>query len=245
MLYSPKTRIVEKRVATPEIPVAREFPDAHEQLEQKGFTYLGGGGFGSAYESPKYPGWVLKVFRDPAYLRYLSATKKSDNPHFPDVGKVYKLVEKSQDASGRPHEKIYHACFVELLSKTPDDRELDRYMPEELCNYFQWAAAKHYERTFHNKMGLYRYARIEKMWPAWEQACKIIAGLIHHSARTANFRQNGDVKKFLLHDVYPKNIMWRGNVPVITDPVWENDLSYPQDSTSTRMDKEWRGTLEA
>jgi hypothetical protein len=95
-------------------------------LQAAGYTRLGAGLFGAAYEKPGRP-YVLKVFtaQDQGYLDFLTlAQAHQDNPHFP---RFYKRLV--------PVTKDYYAIRMEKL--TPFDPHQFGEFAYDLFDYIQ------------------------------------------------------------------------------------------------------------
>lgn len=215
MKYPPGFRILEKRVYTPGSPVqgSESRTGMMDALLQKGFHKIGDGGFSTVWESPTYPGFVFKLFDDYAYLKYLSATKNSNNPHFPRVGKQYQYQVPITKGILRG---MQYGCFVEKLTDDPPS-SLEYYV-DLLTKYYMWV------QMGDKKEGRDpEFRNIERRWPQWRAACMTIVSLIKQ-----NPHGRGKSGNRMEHDVYPKNVLWRGDVPVFSDPVWEEkpDIIY-------------------
>jgi len=192
-------KINEKRVAMGEPPAKGlvKSKDMRGYLNQRGWFYHDGGAFGRVYRNPKQPQHVLKIFQDPSYLRFLSFTKKSENPHFPNTSKPFYL--KFGDLS-------YWGVMMEFLSDNDD--EVNTYV-----NYFKMISNWKPQRD-RNRVPLWM-KRIEQEFPRWRIACMEIYELIRKTRRAGGHMET-DVE-------WGRNIMFRGGVPVFTDPVWGGD----------------------
>ena len=93
-------------------------------MEAYGFTHLGTGSYGSAYEHPLYP-WVFKVFKhDNSYLKFYKYFKKhQNNPNLPKIkGPIIKIGEDA------------YAVKLEKLTPITDDQY---YKLQDLIDIFR------------------------------------------------------------------------------------------------------------
>lgn len=200
----------EKRVATPDFQKSKEVESSmtyRMKLQDQGWDYLGSGSFGTVMGNPVYPNWVLKIFRDPAYLKYLTMSKHSNNPHFPRVGKQYRMwITNSK--------KYLYACMVEKLDD--DTSSLAPY-----ANYFDsnwWVSDRKPDPSkganMWERARIKEVLRIDQTWPKFKEACREIVKMVQLSARNRPDRA-------MLPDVNTRNMMMRGDCPVFSDPIYE------------------------
>ena len=167
--------------------------EAEHVLKQAGYKKLGQGVYADVYAKPN-ENTVLKLFNneDTAYQDFVYVTISNPNPHFPKFkGKMMKVTDD------------YSAIRMERLTPLPDNSETAAYAKK----------ISHYTTIMQSKAG--RAARmdteeimrdideIEKDQPGIKYACAII----------------GHNLKGEIIDIHNENIMMRGNVLVITDPV--------------------------
>ena len=71
-------------------PLYATLDEWQEIMKSYGFTHLGTGSYGSAYEHPSYP-WVFKVFKhDDPYLSFFKyARRNQNNPNLPRIKGSY------------------------------------------------------------------------------------------------------------------------------------------------------------
>ena len=71
-------------------PLYATLDEWQEIMKSYGFTHLGSGSYGSAYEHPSYP-WVFKVFKhDDPYLSFFKyARRNQNNPNLPRIKGSY------------------------------------------------------------------------------------------------------------------------------------------------------------
>ena len=93
-------------------------------MEAYGFTHLGTGSYGSAYEHPSYP-WVFKVFKhDNSYLKFYNYVRKNQhNPNLPKTKGSY--IKIGTDA---------YAVRLEKLTPITDDQY---YKLQDLIDIFR------------------------------------------------------------------------------------------------------------
>jgi len=182
-------------VVRPRIPDG-DLKQLHQRLVKQGWTRIGKGAFGSVYEGSN-PRWVLKTFHDPAYFAYLEETRNSENPHFPQVGKRTRIGQDTDEKFPT------YACMVEKLSKS-------RPLGVPLMKYLRFRIPHAHvggREPFGNRSGDQRVREhIEHQYPRLDEAVGILVEFA--TRRQLNF------------DIMLRNIMWRGDVPVFTDPVY-------------------------
>lgn len=194
----------EKRVAAPNYGSVKSFAGIKEyvvELKDQGWNNLGGGSFGQVFTNDKFPDWVLKIFRDPAYLQFLSMSKKSNNPHFPRVGKVYRMWDSK-------NQNNFYGCMIERLDFSPGALETPVDYFDRTRTWMGDRMPPHLAQDFP------QFVRLEKTWPKFREACKLIGKMIRISTRN-------NPKRAIQGDVNFYNMMMRGNCPVFTDPVYE------------------------
>ena len=195
----------EKRISTPDVPVRKtvgKYFSISCYLEDRGWEYLDSGSFGSVYTHRDYPDFVLKVFRDPAYAKFLSFTNKSNNPHFPRVGRTFPIKHKN---------RIYHAVMIEKLNSSSGSWD---FFYEDYFNEGVWLYSKlERKKRFADHP---QYLEIDKKFPKYAEACQLIAQLV-----SDNTRRFSPDKSRMDTDIKANNILYRGKVPVFIDPVWD------------------------
>lgn len=167
--------------------------EAEHVLKQAGYRMIGVGSFADVYAIPN-ENTVLKLFNndDTAYQDFVYVTISNPNPHFPKFkGKMMKVTD------------AYSAIRMERLTPLPDNRETAYYAKK----------ISQYTKLMQNKAGraanmdteevMRDIDEIEQDQPGIKYACAII----------------GNNLKGEIIDIHNENIMMRGNVLVITDPV--------------------------
>ena len=166
--------------------------EAHNILMNAGYEMLGYGIFANVYAKPGENG-VLKLFdsEDEAYQKFVYMAMSNPNPHFPKFkGKMMKITDE------------YYAIRMEKLTPLPDT--------PDTASYAKKISA--YVKLIQNKSGRIRsdadelisdIDEIEKEQPGIKYACNMI----------------GNRFKEEIIDIHNDNIMLRGNILVITDPV--------------------------
>jgi len=179
---------------------------ADSTLRQSGWTRIGQGAYGSAYTHQSKPGWVMKVFwKDPAYIRFYSLAKRSQNPHFPEVSRM--------EVMSFPSEKgpvSVYAVLVELLGRY---RGQDEAIPYQLSKFsaiylggreefFAKQARQSAAKEYWNTKKL-----VQLTWPKWIPALDEIRGVMQRGS--------------YVEDTHTGNIRWREGVyPVLIDPLY-------------------------
>ncbi len=198
-------------------------------LDKQGWTHIGRGMSGSAFTNPAHPDQVLKVFtpKDRGYMRFYSMAKRTDNPHFPEVGRMGYL-DYEDDETEEPS-RVF-AVTVEKLTPTSVEEVGHRKQPVGP----EWEIIQFLESYMDGNMdsdgelthdGRSRYSRptneemLNRMiyigkrcsdlftrFPELQAACHIV------------------MKAFprYVNDVGSNNVMWRGQTPVFTDALCGN-----------------------
>jgi len=216
-LLDEKGNLTEKTIRAPRVP-NEVFVDEwdkvynmHRILSPKGWALIGQGAFGKVYANPQYESWVLKVFADQGYYDYLEATRKTNNPHFPRVGKRYKIMGETDPNSDSLSNGLF-ACMIEKLAKRPTHSvPLVKYLRRKLPR--EYIAGRRHHSDFNDpppkvtprdqKVIQYMEAKYPKLRDALGDLGEFCAQYLHMNL-----------------DLQPRNIMWRGDVPVFVDPVW-------------------------
>ena len=168
--------------------------DYEDFLAGKGAKYVGEGMFATVYKLPK-ANTVLKVMgSDPAYFEYVKTIiKYQHNPFFPRIKKFVTHVPKK----GRK----YTVVEMEKLTERCTDKTWN------MCN------------TLEDALHIYDDDDVEY---GTKYAMKVLTRRFK-TARKKHLRELVDimVKLFRKHgsDLHEGNLLWRGNQPVITDPV--------------------------
>ena len=179
-------------------PLYATLDEWQEIMKSYGFTHLGTGSYGSAYEHPSYP-WVFKVFKhDDPYLSFFKyARRNQNNPNLPRIKGSYIRIgndayavrlEKLRPITREEWSKVEHIIdvFEEMLFV--DDQD-DQYYDQEQNN------SKEQQELMTNFPGIY----------------KLLAAIRYSDA----FPNNA------FPDHHSGNVMMRGDVPVFIDPVVE------------------------
>ncbi len=195
-LYS----LIEKRVSMPEPQGVKGVISQYQLrafLADRGWRFSGEGNFGSVFINPKTD-QAFKFFNDPAYLKFLSFTKRMDNPHFPNTGKPFRLKLPGNSTSSP------YGVMIEKLE--------DNTM--EIAPYVSYFEYREWEK---DRTTSPAFIAIEKKFPRFKQACRGIERLIGDvNRRNPQMGMRNDVE-------YDRNMMMRGDCPVFTDPVWQYD----------------------
>ena len=167
--------------------------EAEEVLKQAGYRMIGMGSYADVYAKPN-ENTVLKLFtnEDTAYQDFVYVTISNPNPHFPKFkGKMMKVTDD------------YSAIRMERLTPLPDNRETAAYA-KKISQYTKLMQDKAGRASRMDTEEVMRdIDEIEQDQPGIKYACAIIG----HNLK-------GEVI-----DIHNENIMMRGNVLVITDPV--------------------------
>lgn len=181
-------------------------------IKDAGWTYVNSGLMASVYEHPKYPGQVMKVLyrKDSGYLRFYSMAKRSDNPHYPEVSRLG--VIKFPDTRRRtgwdsPNPDITtYAVMLEKLNRYPSFPNQDN---DDVDNFTTSFAEI-----------IRGYARFDKPLPEWiDEKWPLLRPALELIKKYATMMKRGSSHRQYGVDIHSGNIMWRGNFPVITDPL--------------------------
>jgi len=173
---------------------------ASKILEAEGWNYLSNGAFSYVFERESDPHRVLKLTSqngDQAYMRFWSIAKRTENPHFPEVSRLGRL---------RVGKWNLFAVLVERLKPMPPDGNQDMVsrLRGESTAYLRGDTIPRW---------------ISVMYPEWIAALDMIKPALDVK-KTVRYRGRHafDFKPYRL-DLNSGNLMWRGNTPVITDPL--------------------------
>ena len=165
-------------------------------MDEYGFKHLGTGSYGSAYEHPSYP-WVFKIFKnDKSYFAFLQyARKNQNNPNLPKISGSYIRIRK--DPKHISSNDAYVVRLEKLREMTADEwnkiEKIIEIFQDMVADASYGGDATDEEIKLRNQyQGIYDI--ISAMW-------------------------NADIFKNSHFDIHSGNVMMRGNVPVIIDPV--------------------------
>jgi hypothetical protein len=179
--------------------------DLVNAIEKLGFTSVGHGTFANAFEHPT-KGYIIKVsiVDDVGYNAFLKMAYRSGNPHFPKI-------------IGKP--TIYRNQFLvtrmEKLARIDDNATWKKVRLEtsktlqtiltgnELQNV---ASSPWFDRTVLTGTDGYEEDDFTRKYPDWHEAIENIVAIYR------------SVPDFRI-DLHRGNIMARGNVPVVIDPL--------------------------
>jgi len=198
------------------------------KLKERGWEVIGIGMGARVYKNPSYPNWVMKAFtpKDRGYMRFYSMAKRSENPHFPEVGRMgYLDFEETDDyprrvfvvmieqltpieknpMTGQPTgDKLYVVQFL--------DKYTDGYCDEDgkLTDNGRGSISAGEDAIRNVEYACTRGSVVFNLFPHLQEACDMVKNVI-------------DSKKKYYQDVHQGNIMWRGTMPVFTDVIvaWE------------------------
>jgi len=161
-------------------------------LRKHGWDYLSSGNHALVFARDDQPQWVLKIntVRDRGFTRFYSMAKRSDNEHFPEVSRMGLL-----DILGVP----VYAVQVERLTDadTTSRRHLRRCLQNSSGDFFA---------------GADKNKKLAQRYPEWYPALAMIRPLFGLTTR--------DGQQHYQNDVGGSNIMFRGNIPVLIDPLF-------------------------
>lgn len=182
-----------------------------DTVDMHGWMRIGQGAYGMAYSNPAYPNNILKVFtmEDIGYVRFYSLAKRSENPHFPEVSYLRYIDYEDPD-----NDEIYRAYVLMLEKLSPVQTEEQANLAEFLIYLTEGAIDRNGDITPYGR-NYYDPARIQflgdsygvsiwQIYPQLEEACRLLQGVLKN--KTYN------------NDLHLGNIMFRGNVPVFSDP---------------------------
>lgn len=195
-----------------EISIPRTKQDAKERLLRHGYELLGTGNFADVFAKKGKP-YVLKLFSatDIAYIKFLHLVKSTPNIHFPKIfGKFIKVNDS------------YWAVRLEQLEPFENsyafinDTELHKFCVNKPTRHeINWLVMTTI-RDFTKECQDNTNARpnvimsmIERNQPGLINACRAIGKI----------SGGGFYSKNVLVDIHIDNLMFRGNILVITDPL--------------------------
>ena len=164
--------------------------NAGEILEKAGYKHIGKGFFAQVY-SRTGSDYVLKLFRstDRAYMAFVRTAMRTKNIHFPVFKGKMMRVNRE-----------YYAVRMEKLDKLFDR---DAYSVDQAKEAVSTISLYLDDPTLsYNKR---RMEELEKTQPGITEACNILKNMME--------------TLWLRSDIGHNNLMLRGNVLVITDPV--------------------------
>jgi len=170
-------------------------------LGQQGWDLLNQGVFSRVYWNEKNPQWVLKITpeHDRGYFRLYSLSKRTENVHFLNVGRLGML---RIPVPGRPDYMVYSAMIERLSSHGP----LQQRVIVAIREYLEDAATKD--------------PQIEQKWPDFYPGLDLVRGTLGLRPNQLFPGRTGRVSSYLLQytlDVKEANVMYRGDIPVFTD----------------------------
>lgn len=183
-----------------------------EYMAQRGWTRIGSGAFGTVFKNPTQPGWVLKLFGwDPAYMRFYSLAKRTDNPHFPEVSRMGTVVVPISRL--RPEVKFNAVMIEELAPFHSNQSDLFQAM----VDYADWYLNTRFPD--HRPAALAKLAPVvESAYPHFRAACELLRPIIDKPAPlSAVARARGIQQRSYWHDGKDENYRLRGDTPVFTD----------------------------
>jgi len=164
-------------------------PHVRRYMEEEGWTFLGMGLNAMTFGKTGMP-WVLRLTDyDPGYVRFWSVAKNSENPHLPEVSRYGKTSFTAEDG----HHVGFYTLVERLKLGGPNENELMM----ATHNFFQ------------PKTRGFLPEDIERMYPEWREALELI--------QRANLSPRSQRNKYNI-DFHRGNILYRDDVPVITDP---------------------------
>lgn len=189
-------------------------PNQRNALRKIFGAELGSGAFGHVYDSSTKPNEVVKVF-DPTedgYFEYVSFIFKHKlwerNPAFPKIIKILHAGE--------------HLAIVtmEKLRECPNNR-IVKEQAVKMGNMFRWRL-KLLGKSRAAKLA--REAFSSRYYPTYQEFCDSPLLALAYALRMIWRKWNG---KFVM-DIGERNILYRGNVPVVTDPLSSRNNDYIQ-----------------
>lgn len=166
-----------------------------EYMKERDWHYRNGGHFGGVFVNLQEPDVVLKILpRDTGYLRFYSIAKRSENPHFPEVGKIRTMQIGETPLYGLMIEKLqpYDGRYDEKARPITHGRPFDSYLSLSIVEYIEADDDQNF-KVF------------DRLWPQLRPAVDKVKSVL--GAR-------------YLHDIGSSNIMWRkGEFPVLIDPL--------------------------
>jgi hypothetical protein len=160
-------------------------------MDTYGFKHLGTGSYGSAYEHPSYP-WIYKVFKhDDAYLQFYKYFKKhQNNPNLPKrLGPIIKIGPDS-----------YAVKLEKLRPISPGEWNIVDKILETFQEYF---ISLNYDPDYEMT------SDVKRMMQQYPGMYEIANALFYSNVFSSN----------AYPDLHSGNVMMRGNVPVIIDPL--------------------------
>lgn len=178
-------------IALQEFTRPKDMDAADAVLIQAGYKHLGSGAYANVYHKPGKP-YVLKVFTrfDTAYLAYIALVQSQSNIHFPKFyGKLIKVTDS------------YYAIRTEHLERYDEFADKERSV-DVIGRYLFYCA--HPPRNPDQQEKFEVATKWMEEHASLKEACDIIAENL--------------LPKFH-EDIHRNNIMMRGDVIVLTDPV--------------------------
>lgn len=178
-----------------------------DEFKKSGGSELGSGKYGSVYYHPKWS-YVVKVFNDPHYLKFVRYVNRTPHRSFPRfIGMAQKIV---------PFYKRYVEQATAYIIRIEKLKEVeDKNMLKELIHNQE--VSMYYFQELEKNGNVEHYGRIIKMFEKYPQTKSICE---------ATYLIWKNVKGSAL-DFHSGNIMQRDNGDlVLIDPLWEGTSPY-------------------
>ena len=200
------------------------FSELVKEFEASGGRQIGGGKYSSVFEHPSWP-YILKLFKDPYYLRFARYVYKNPHPSLPKlygppqrvvpfyrrsvdeatiyIARIEKLTPVKNTAMLRELINNYEVgmAYIMALEQGTANQEWDnRIIPSRLERKNGMTAVV--KRKVHEKaIELFqKYPQAKSLYEAMVLVSRNVIGSF---------------------DIHSGNSMERGNVLVLVDPVWE------------------------
>ncbi len=173
----------------------------------RGWNFVGTGNYASVFIHPSHPNKVLKIFKwDPAYLRFWSIAKNSDNPHFPEVSRMGLVNVPIRVQSLDEIKDISIRMFVVLVEQL---LPMSHFRGDDTM--YSWAMEIMVQAGNCAEFGNPISPEVQKVYPHLNDAAMMI--------RQAKLKNTKTLNKYSI-DIHDENVMFRDPFfPVITDPM--------------------------
>jgi hypothetical protein len=183
--------------------ILQKFPQSWEQkLRATGYRLLGRGRYAHVWAKPGDP-FVVKVFQyDPAYADFIELiSQHQDNPHFPRIkGRLVRLDE------------IWQAIRIERLTRLPPPAMVEQILEYRGAhNFLRYSPRPDTLPSYIEETNRF-YQTFRQQQPQLSAALDLI------------FSSLCDTGKCGIDLATRGNIRMRGNVVVVTDPVFDTGL---------------------
>lgn len=201
------------------------------EFQASGGQFLGSGQFGRVFSHPRW-NYVVKMFNDPYYLRFVRLAVKIPHPSFPKfMGTAQKIIPFYRRSMS---EATSYIVRMEKLQPVTDHTMMDEII--EKCQgtlYYFWAKEQGKENEEQERRVFFRepgvrgrqekiikekvYQRTLDFFAKYPKAEKLCEGLhiIHKNIKEASF------------DIKDSNIMQRQNGDLVwSDPLWGGSNPY-------------------